>query len=219
MGGNSGTLLEGNVEFATIGVQLLGVSNRVMGGYYEGNGTDIKVGVSGGSSADRWFVERTWHNGSSSTYGIDMSYAIRGEIQDPYFTGTYSTSKFKSTTSAAENYGNLIEINVSDASSPGLVALGLIGGRNIIRCYGEDNDDHRNYAEYQSRTGNALERVYGPIVIGSNQVVGTRKTGWTAATGTATRTTFATGSVTTAQLAERVKALLDDLISHGLIGT
>lgn len=50
------------------------------------------------------------------------------------------------------------------------------------------------------------------------QVVGARITGWTAATGTATRTTFDTATVTTAQLAERVKALLDDLITHGLIG-
>lgn len=50
------------------------------------------------------------------------------------------------------------------------------------------------------------------------QVVGTRKTGWGTPTGTATRTAFATGSVTTAQLAERVKALIDDLTSHGLIG-
>lgn len=42
-------------------------------------------------------------------------------------------------------------------------------------------------------------------------------TDWTAATGTATRTTFATGSVTTAELAERVKALLDDLITNGAV--
>jgi hypothetical protein len=51
------------------------------------------------------------------------------------------------------------------------------------------------------------------------QVIGTRKTGWTAATGTATRTTFATDTVSTLELARRVKALIDDLISHGLIGT
>ncbi len=55
--------------------------------------------------------------------------------------------------------------------------------------------------------------------VASTKVVGTRATGWAAATGTATRTTFATSTVTTAQLAERVKALIDDLISHGLIGT
>lgn len=51
------------------------------------------------------------------------------------------------------------------------------------------------------------------------QVVTGRIAGWTAASGTATRSTFATGTVTTTQLAERVKALIDDLMAHGLIGT
>ena len=54
--------------------------------------------------------------------------------------------------------------------------------------------------------------------IAGTTVVNTRKTGWGGATGTATRTTFATGTVTTAQLAERVKALIDDLTTHGMIG-
>jgi hypothetical protein len=54
--------------------------------------------------------------------------------------------------------------------------------------------------------------------VNGTQVVAARRTGWAAATGTATRTTFATSTVTTAQLAERVKALLDDLIAHGLLG-
>lgn len=44
------------------------------------------------------------------------------------------------------------------------------------------------------------------------------RTGWAAPTGTATRTTFATNSVTLPQLAERVKALIDDLTAKGLIG-
>lgn len=55
--------------------------------------------------------------------------------------------------------------------------------------------------------------------IGANNVVGPRRTGWGAPSGTATRTTFDTASVTTAQLAERVKALIDDLTTHGLIGS
>lgn len=56
------------------------------------------------------------------------------------------------------------------------------------------------------------------LSVNSTKVVGTRRTGWTAATGTATRTTFATGTVTLPVLAEHVKALIDDLIAHGLIG-
>jgi hypothetical protein len=65
----------------------------------------------------------------------------------------------------------------------------------------------------------AITTSAGTFKVGTNQVVSTRKTGWAAATGAATRTTFDTTTVTLPQLAERVKALLDDLISHGLIGT
>lgn len=60
------------------------------------------------------------------------------------------------------------------------------------------------------------------IRINSQQIVGARKTGWALPTGTATRTTFDTATVTTAQLAERVNALIADFHStagHGLIGT
>lgn len=56
------------------------------------------------------------------------------------------------------------------------------------------------------------------IRINGTGVVGPRKTGWAGPTGTAARTAFDTATVTLADLAQRVKALLDDLISHGLIG-
>lgn len=52
----------------------------------------------------------------------------------------------------------------------------------------------------------------------NNKVLGARSTGWTAATGTATRTTFDTATVTLPVLAEHVKALIDDFITHGTIG-
>ncbi|MFM6357888.1 MAG: hypothetical protein ACKPH7_27665 [Planktothrix sp.] len=54
--------------------------------------------------------------------------------------------------------------------------------------------------------------------VGNNQVVSSRRTGWGVPTGTATRTTFATSTVTLSALSERVKALIDDLTAHGLIG-
>ncbi len=59
----------------------------------------------------------------------------------------------------------------------------------------------------------------GGYRVGGAKVVGARATGWVSPTGTATRATFDTGSVTTAELAERVKALVDDLRAHGLIGS
>lgn len=45
----------------------------------------------------------------------------------------------------------------------------------------------------------------------------TARSGWGTPTGTATRTTFGTGSVTHTELAERVKALIDDLLAYGLL--
>jgi hypothetical protein len=74
---------------------------------------------------------------------------------------------------------------------------------------------------------NAVQRVAGVInAVSYNstgvRVVGARQTGWALATGTADRTTFATATVTLAELAQRVKALIDDLhatAGHGLIGT
>lgn len=67
-----------------------------------------------------------------------------------------------------------------------------------------------------------LDLATGVLKTAGTQIVTTRRTGWGTATGTATRTTFDTATVTTAQLAERVKALIDDLhgtAGHGLIGT
>jgi hypothetical protein len=75
-------------------------------------------------------------------------------------------------------------------------------------------------------TGTPIIQIYAPITYGSTEVTqlidNARKTGWSTATGTATRATFVTSTVTTEQLAERVKALIDDLhniAGHGLIGT
>ena len=48
------------------------------------------------------------------------------------------------------------------------------------------------------------------------QVVGPRINGFATPSGTSTRTTFNTATVTTAQLAERFKALIEDLKTHGL---
>ncbi|MDX0297972.1 hypothetical protein GOC49_04480 [Sinorhizobium meliloti] len=71
----------------------------------------------------------------------------------------------------------------------------------------------------QFRVGGATRVQFSATGLGFNGTTAIAKpTGWGAPTGTATRTTFATGTVTTAQLAERVKALIDDLTSYGLIG-
>lgn len=57
------------------------------------------------------------------------------------------------------------------------------------------------------------------IKIQNQKVLNKRKSGWGSPTGTATRTAFVTSTVTTEQLAQRVKALIDDLKDHhGMLG-
>lgn len=64
-----------------------------------------------------------------------------------------------------------------------------------------------------------LDLLAGNYLVSGTQVLTSRRTGWGAPTGTATRTTFDTATVTLPQLAEHVKALIDDATTHGLIGT
>lgn len=59
----------------------------------------------------------------------------------------------------------------------------------------------------------------GTLSVAGTQVAAARRTGWTAPSGTATRAGFATGTASTQQVAEALKALIDDLVAHGLIGS
>jgi len=93
------------------------------------------------------------------------------------------------------------------------VQMEAVGGFLVI------NQLSGSFSGVKVSAGSVLvDTGYGFIVNGQT-VVSDRKTGWTAPTGTATRTTFDTSTVTTEQLAQRVKALIDDLTAHGLIGT
>jgi len=74
-------------------------------------------------------------------------------------------------------------------------------------------------ANYAGSVEMSFAGGYSRLWINGNPVVMSRRTGWAAATGNATRTTFATSTVTLPLLAERVKALIDDLTTHGLIGS
>ena len=57
------------------------------------------------------------------------------------------------------------------------------------------------------------------LLIDGTQVLTTRRTGWSAWTGTATRSSKATSTATATDCAQAIKALIDDLITHGVIGS
>lgn len=58
----------------------------------------------------------------------------------------------------------------------------------------------------------------GQLVIGGNSILIGRRTGWGAPSGVASRAAFDTATVTHEQLAQRMKALIDDFRAHGAIG-
>jgi hypothetical protein len=108
----------------------------------------------------------------------------------------------------------------------GLVAAQILAGTTVLDIATRDNA--AAVINFRAGTGVTTRATIGSAAfnlaagmafqIGGVQVLGPRRTGWAAPTGTATRSTFATSTVTTAQLAERLKALLDDLTAHGVIG-
>jgi hypothetical protein len=55
--------------------------------------------------------------------------------------------------------------------------------------------------------------------VAGTKVIGARITGWGSPTGTQSRTTFSSATVTLPELAQRVGQLINDLKTHGLIGT
>lgn len=128
----------------------------------------------------------------------DQHFEISGDGSGSYITGVCNAGAPKNTFFRG---GANSLVTVVDAPT----------GQSISLRIG--NTEHANI----NTTG--LNLASGKVVkVASTQVIAARRAGWTPPTGTATRTSFDTTTVTTAQLAERLKALLDDLIAHGLIG-
>lgn len=92
--------------------------------------------------------------------------------------------------------------------------LNLIAGANISLSVVDDALE----SEVEITVTLAASPDVTSLKVAGTQVVGARQTGWTPPTGTATRTSFDTATVTLPQLAEAVKALADDLVAHGIIG-
>jgi len=124
--------------------------------------------------------------------------------------------------------GGAVGIDFADAPTQHMAyAVRLGQGQFFGLSGGAPNDVKMRYlasnTSVQILNGNSEAVAFNVVGIsslrlGGNQVLRTRIQGWAAPTGQANRSTFDTGSVSTAELAQRVKALIDDLTTHGLIG-
>lgn len=107
------------------------------------------------------------------------------------------------------------QLGISDISGVGTMsaqsasAVVITGGTIDSTAIGNGTP---STGSFTSATANAYN-------VGINQVVTSRQTGWTAPTGSVSRAGYTTGGATLTQVAEALAALIDDLITHGLIGT
>jgi len=198
-----------DASVGTIDYLLAGFRTRLLADRYfsvDDQGNMEAISVDGGATAaPTWVLNRD----SASPAANDAL----GEIV------------FRGQNSAAEevDYGRLysyINSPTDAAEYGGVIIQAMVNGSAANQI------DIRNGLKIGAPAGGFLGtgtiNLEGSVYIAGTKVIGARQTGWAAATGTATRTTFATSTVTLPQLAERVKALIDDLLpstGHGLIGT
>ena len=204
-------------------VNLSGTSLTSIAGYVfgaaaaDGFGTSVVLDAAG--IYPRYVLRRT--NGTSASRTAIVLDDILGSFEGRGYDGSaFTTLRAGIDFVAAENWsgaaqgGKIAFRTTTNGAITGAQVKMTLENRGVLLIGGTIDD------------GTNKLRVSGGITVDTGNsykvnnvaVVGATKTGWTAATGTATRTTFATATVTLEQLAQRVKALLDDLISHGLIG-
>jgi hypothetical protein len=126
-------------------------------------------------------------------------------------------------TFAASGGVQLAVTNTASAVNYVSITGGATGSAPKLSALGSDAVIHLRLAAKASGSiiaeNNIVLEATRVLVVNSSQVVGARDTGWTAMTGTADKvTSYATSTVTLAQLAGRVMALQTALTTHGLIG-
>jgi trimeric autotransporter adhesin len=168
----------------------------------------------------------------SNTTG-NYSTAVGANTLRSNTTGNYSTAVGSGTLQAntTGGFSSAFGANAGRYISDGVTGLTISNNSCFFgaNTKGTQNATNENVFCFNA-TGNGSNTVTigdieitnnffrGALSLNATQVVSTRRTGWAAPTGTPTRTTFTTSTVTLPELAERVKALIDDLITHGLIG-
>lgn len=163
---------------------------------------------------------------------------VRSNTRKPLISGDFPTGKVGFNVSPADILGYLhSRVSAVSGATVSVSAAGLVLERNADHgmtiltgpanfgqiLFGDNAANNSGALQYDHSTDTMQIRAGGQTRfrvtnagVGFNGAAVSAPQGYGAPTGTATRTTFATGSVTLPQLAERVKALIDDLRAVGL---
>jgi hypothetical protein len=168
-----------------------------------GAGVNAKIGVVADNTTAATNSLFTWVQGDTQprfAAGIDSS----GRPQIAFGPGGATAPDailYRSSASTISNDdGTIIRLLRSTTTNGGLA----------VKTTGDTFDRILLIAGGTIRTGDGTA---APV-----QVISTRVTGWGTPTGTLARTTFDTGTATLVQVANRLGALVTDLLGHGLIG-
>lgn len=198
----------------------------------EGGEVDFQGGGNGGApwktwSCDsyngfmRWFESGTVRHQFDSTYGWHYNSEI-GDCGHGVSWAVFAhTSRFNTVDYALAHSSAGTQTNLN-VGAGGLLCFNINNGTEWIinsdRLY-PNSDAVEELGEVAHRIKDVW--LSGAVKVNSNNIISSRRTGWTNPTGTAQRGTFATDTVTLINLARAVKALIDDLhatAGHGLIG-
>lgn len=109
------------------------------------------------------------------------------------------------------------KISIDDVFVSGSYAEIPISGDDLVEIVGGGTSDvDRLNIRTLKRDGQ--QNVLHSYAVAGTKVVGPQDPGWGLPTGIGTKASFDTATVTHEQLAERVKALTDALLNHGLLG-
>lgn len=191
---------------------------------------EIDGGLTGPAAVDTVLLQGPTI-GAASSYYIDANgshtIAVRGDLCSFGLTqrdtaGTLKLSISSNTANVGSNY-NISVDSFQVASLDATAKILLISGAScqLIVTSGTWSMATSGNVTHSGSSGLTynLNSSSGKFQILATQVVGPRITGWAAATNTKSKATFDTTTVTLPNLAARVGQLIDDLMTHGLIGT
>jgi hypothetical protein len=152
----------------------------------------IRVGPVNGNSANGGF-ETGLHIYGQTTRGID--------VQGTVAVGIDLSSATVSSSAVRLAAGQKLSLDATDTHYVRL-------NTGVLQYYSSGN------ALLEVSDADSSMSISGPLKILGAQILTARRTGWSAITGTASRAWFATSTATTEQIAQTLKALIDDLGSR-----
>lgn len=224
---NASFLAESTRRTATNSAISLRDSNVVWNSSGVGTSTYYFTMANGDRPQRRYptYPPRVFENGSAMTFNNDISSLSAGE----WGVGDQDSLGYKS-----------IYVRLADSADPDSKSTNWLQARGMPifleadeKTFAAASSQLRTQAAASSGTDSYFMRgvnsqtgeEYYRIPVGNaywiagNQIITSRRTGWSAPSGVASRSGYVTSSATTQDVAETLKALIDDLISHGLIGS